>query len=121
MVAAGPPAAVWSRENAWRAETGVTVDAEQWSVLEMVLGTDLLARVCGRFDDGRSDDRLRYLTDLVARLRRTHDAAGVREWLATEQPAAGGATPASVLAGDWDPDAEGPQRLRASLPPVRVG
>lgn len=93
--------------------------SEQWSVLEMVLGTRLLADVCGPFDDGHADDRLAYLSQLLTRLRRRFDSAGVREWFGASSPATGGATPRQVLSGAWLPDDPGPRRLLDSVPPAR--
>lgn len=87
-------------------------------MLEIVLGTRLLARVCGPFDDGLSDQRLAYLVDLVARLRRSYDTSGVQQWFEQHSEVVQGA-PVDVLAGDWDPDDERPRRLREALPPAR--
>lgn len=92
------------------------MNSEQWSVLEIVLGTPLLARVCGPFDDGRDADRLSYLLDLIARLRRSYDPVGIQERFVTSS---GGAAPVDVLQGDWDPAGKPAQRLLRSLPAVR--
>jgi hypothetical protein len=86
------------------------MDAEHWSVVEMVLGTELLARVCGPFDDGAENARLAYLVLVVQALQRTHGPAGIRAWFLTPhgegQPAA-----VEVLLGSWDPQAPAPQAL----------
>lgn len=94
------------------------MNSEHWSVLEIVLGTALLARVCGPFDDGRDPDRLAYLLDVVARLRRSYDTFGVQQWFEQHSEVVQ-AAPVDVLVGGWDPDDERPRRLREALPPAR--
>lgn len=96
------------------------MNSEHWSVLEIVLGTPLLARVCGPFDDGGSDARLEYLMDVVARLRRLYDSLGIQQWFEQERPAIS-AAPIDVLRGAWHPDDEGPRLLREGLAPARGG
>ncbi|MBA3621060.1 MAG: hypothetical protein H0W51_01900 [Euzebyales bacterium] len=86
------------------------MDAEHWSVVEMVLGTELLARVCGPFDDGVEDARLTYLMLLVQALQRTHGPAGIRAWFQTS-PGEGQPAAVEVLSGNWDPRAPAPQAL----------
>lgn len=81
-----------------------------------MLGTPLLARVCGPFDDGASDARLEYLMDVVARLRRSYDSFGIQQWFEQESPAVS-AAPIDVLCAAWDPDDEAPRLLREGLPP----
>lgn len=94
------------------------MDPEQWSLLEPVLGTEILAHVCGPFDDALSVARLEYLVDLVARLRRRYDNEGVREWfLASSVP--DGRRPVDVLSGAWDPAARAPALLSDGLAPAR--
>ena len=94
------------------------VNSEHWSVLEIVLGTSLLARVCGPFDDEHNAARLEYLTDLVARLRRSYDTLGIQQWF-MQQSEAVSATPVDVLQGDWNPNDAGPRLLQEGLPPAR--
>ncbi|MDQ3709444.1 MAG: hypothetical protein M3387_09140 [Actinomycetota bacterium] len=86
------------------------MDAEQWSVVEMVLGTELLARVCGPFDDGAQDARLTYLVLVVQALQRTHGPEGIRAWFQTS-PGEGHPAAVEVLSGRWDPQAPAPQAL----------
>ena len=94
------------------------MDPEHWSLLEPVLGTEILARVCGPFDDALSPARLEYLVDVVARLRRRYDAEGVREWFLAPS-GADGRRPVDVLGGAWDPAAQAPAGLSDGLAPAR--
>lgn len=89
------------------------VDPEQWSVVEMTLGTELVAAVCGPFDDGHSDERLAYLLDLLRRLRGIDPPAWFRN------PGPDGHAPVAVLTGAWRPTDPDPTRLRDALPAPR--
>ena len=78
-----------------------TLDPENWSQLEVILGTHLLADICGPFDDGVEPKRLELLTELVTRLRRRYDNQGVRVWFA--QARIKGTSPREILSGAWHP------------------
>lgn len=90
------------------------VDPEQWSVVEMTLGTELVAAICGPFDDAHAGERLAYLLDLLGRLRGRVDAA---DWF--RSPGPDGLAPLAVLRGAWRPTDLEPMRLRDSLPSAR--
>ncbi len=94
------------------------MNSEDWSLLEIVLGTPLLARICGPFDDSHNAARLEYLTDVVTRLRRSYDTLGVQEWFLTKSPTVGVA-PVELLTGAWNPHDLHPRQLRDVLPPAR--
>ncbi|MGQ0669492.1 MAG: hypothetical protein ACT4PO_07455 [Actinomycetota bacterium] len=57
--------------------------------------------------------RLHFLAKVVADLLGAYNEFGVLRWFDRPRAALGGRSPAEVLAGDWDPDAEGPLGVRS--------
>lgn len=56
--------------------------------------------------------RLHFLALVVGDLAGAYNEIGIRRWFDRPRSALGGRTPASFLAGDWDPADDGPQRVR---------
>jgi transcriptional regulator with XRE-family HTH domain len=57
--------------------------------------------------------RLHFLALVVGDLAGAYNEIGIRRWFDRPRSQLGGRTPASYLAGEWDPGDEGPQRVRA--------
>ncbi len=57
--------------------------------------------------------RLHFLAQIVADLRGAYSEVGVRTWFDRTRTQLGGRAPAQLLTGDWDPEAAGPQEVRA--------
>jgi hypothetical protein len=57
--------------------------------------------------------RLHYVAMVVADLLGGYNELGVRRWFARKRKALAGKSPLAVLRGAWDPDDEGPERVRA--------
>lgn len=105
----------------------------EWGALTTRLGDDLVARLCrvsasslARYASGARvtpdpvAHRLHHLALVVADLAGSYNERGIRRWFDRARPQLGGATPASLLTGDWDPDDPGPQRI-AELAAVLAG
>ena len=56
--------------------------------------------------------RLDFLALVVGGLVGSYDEVGVRRWFHRPRELLNGRTPAQLLDGDWDPDDEGPRRVR---------
>ncbi len=56
--------------------------------------------------------RLHFLALVVGDLAGAYNEIGIRRWFDRPRSPLGGRTPASFLAGSWDPGDEGPQRVR---------
>ncbi|MGH3426868.1 MAG: hypothetical protein ACRDQZ_04770 [Mycobacteriales bacterium] len=55
--------------------------------------------------------RLHHLARIVAALAGGYNDFGIRRWFMRRRPQLEGRAPTDVLAGDWDPDEDGPQRV----------
>ena len=93
----------------------------EWAAVAGRLGDDLVARLTSvspsslaRYAGGLRTTpdavaaRLHHLALVVADLAGSFNDRGIRRWFDRARPQLGGATPASLLAGDWDPDDPGP-------------
>jgi hypothetical protein len=56
--------------------------------------------------------RLHFLALVVGDLAGSYNDIGIRRWFHRKRAPLGDRTPASLLKGDWDPDEEGPARVR---------
>ena len=56
--------------------------------------------------------RLHFLALVVGDLAGSYNATGVRRWFQRKRTLLGGQSPAELLTGEWDPDDEGPARVR---------
>ena len=57
--------------------------------------------------------RLHFLALVVGDLAGSYNDIGVRRWFHRKRTALENRSPAAILAGDWDPDEDGPMRVRA--------
>lgn len=55
--------------------------------------------------------RLHHLAVIVSHLAAGYNDFGIRRWFGRPRAQLDGTAPAHLLSGDWDPDAEGPQRV----------
>ncbi len=98
----------------------------EWEAVTARLGDDLMTRLCqispsslARYASGarRTPDavaqRLHHVAMVVADLAGSYNDRGIRRWFDRDRPQLAGATPASLLVGDWDPDEVGPLRVSA--------
>lgn len=98
-------------------------DTEIEAVVE-VLGADLAGRLAHlsqsslrRYVTGERAtpdavaSRVHHLAVIVSHLAAGYNEFGIRRWFTRPRPQLEGSAPADLLAGDWDPDAEGPQRV----------
>lgn len=71
-----------------------------------------------RYQSGERDTpdpiaaRLHFLALVVGDLSGSYNATGIRRWFQRKRTLLDGESPAALLAGDWDPDDEGPARVR---------
>jgi hypothetical protein len=97
----------------------------EWVGLERVLGADLLAALVGvsssslrRYAAGTRDTpddvaaRLHFLALVVGDLAGSYNDVGVRRWFGRRRSQLGGQAPADLLQGAWDPQDEGPDKVR---------
>lgn len=56
--------------------------------------------------------RLHFLALLVSDLAGSYNEIGIRRWFQRKRTQLNGRAPAAFLKGDWDPDDEGPARVR---------
>jgi transcriptional regulator with XRE-family HTH domain len=56
--------------------------------------------------------RLHFLALVVGDLAGSYNDIGIRRWFQRKRTQLGGRAPAAVLAGEWDPEDEGPARVR---------
>jgi hypothetical protein len=56
--------------------------------------------------------RLHHIALIVGDLSGAYNDVGVRRWFGRARTALGGKTPAALLSGDWNPDADAPQQVR---------
>ena len=57
--------------------------------------------------------RLHFLALLVGDLAGSYNDIGIRRWFHRKRTALDNRTPVSILAGEWDPDGDGPAKVRA--------
>jgi hypothetical protein len=97
----------------------------EWKGLERVLGADLLGNLIGvspsslrRYAIGARDTpddiaaRLHFLALVVGDLSGSYNEIGVRRWFERRRTQLGGKTPAELLQDGWDPQDEGPDKVR---------
>jgi hypothetical protein len=97
----------------------------EWAGLERMLGSDLLGSLVGvspsslrRYAAGTREtpddvaDRLHYLALVVGDLSGSYNDIGVRRWFGRRRTQLDGQAPADLLRGSWDPQGEGPERVR---------
>lgn len=100
--------------------------AYEWKGLARVFSPDDLAELVRvsvsslkRYQTGERDTpdavaaRLHFLALVVGDLAGSYNETGIRRWFQRKRTLLDGRSPASLLAGDWDPDEEGPMRIRA--------
>ena len=97
----------------------------EWGGLGRVFAVDDLAALLNvspsslkRYQSGERDTpdavaaRLHFLALLVGDLAGSYNDIGIRRWFHRKRTLLGDRAPAALLKGDWDPDEEGPQRVR---------
>ena len=96
----------------WPAVSGV-IDAEQLAPLLNVSVSSLKRYASGERDT--PDDvaaRLHHVALIVGDLAGAYNDVGVRRWFERKRAALHGKPPAALLAGDWNPDDNLPQKVR---------
>jgi hypothetical protein len=101
------------------------VPAAEIRELANILGLERLAALCGtsqpslrRYVAGERDtpdavaQRIHFIARLVAALQGSYNEFGVRRWLDRPRRQLDGHAPSQLLAGEWDPDDDAPQRVR---------
>jgi hypothetical protein len=79
---------------------------------------DVSASSLKRYQSGDRDTpdaiaaRLHFLALLVSDLAGSYNEIGIRRWFQRKRTQLDGRAPAAFLKGDWDPDDEGPGRVR---------
>jgi hypothetical protein len=97
----------------------------EWAGLERLLGPDLLSELVGvspsslrRYSSSARSTpdvvaaRLHFLALVVGDLAGSYNAFGVRRWFERPRTQLGGAAPAALLTGAWDPNDAGAGRVR---------
>lgn len=100
--------------------------SSEWPRLMGVLGRDLLARLLrigtssvGRYERAERDTpdevaaKLHWLALVVGDLAGAYNEIGIRRWFDRKRSALDGRAPAQLLAKKWQPEDEGPGRVRA--------
>jgi len=98
----------------------------EWGGLARVFDADNLAALLNisasslkRYAGGERDTpdavaaRLHFLALVVGDLAGSYNDIGIRRWFQRKRSKLDGRAPAAILTGDWDPDHEGPMRVRA--------
>lgn len=98
----------------------------EWAAMTGLFGVEELARLVrisvaslrryGAGDRPTPDAvaaRLHLIARISADLRGAYSDVGVRRWFRRARSQLGGAAPAELLEPGWDPDDEGPERVRA--------
>jgi hypothetical protein len=92
---------------------GRVFDVEELSALLNVSPSSLK-----RYQSGERDTpdlvaaRLHFLALVVGDLSGSYNDIGIRRWFHRKRTLLADRTPASLLKGDWDPDEDGPARVR---------
>lgn len=99
---------------------------QEWLPVAEILGEAELARLLnisessvsryksgGRGTPDAVASRLHFLTVVLADLAGSYNEFGMRRWFLRSRSALDDHSPKDILAGDWDPDENGPQRVRA--------
>jgi hypothetical protein len=97
----------------------------EWGGLARVFGADELAPLLQvsvsslkRYQAGERTTpdivaaRLHFLALVIGDLAGSYNDLGIRRWFHRKRSLLDGRTPASLLKGEWDPDDEGPGRVR---------
>jgi hypothetical protein len=113
-------------ESLHRALEASPVPEFEWPSLIELFGAEQLAGLVGvsvaslrRYAGGARPTpdavaaRLHLLAQLTADLRGAYSEVGVRRWFERKRTQLDGLAPRDILRGDWDPDATGPQEIRA--------
>jgi len=101
------------------------VPAREWPSLSRVFEPDQLASLVNvslsslrRYQNGARQtpdevaERLHFLALVVADLAGAYNDIGIRRWFERPRALLGGKRPAALLAGDWDPEGPGAQKVR---------
>ena len=102
------------------------VPDREWPALLRVIEGDQLAALLGisasslrRYAAGERTTpdivaaRLHHLALIVGDLAGAYNDVGIRRWFERKRTALDGRAPSALLSGDWDPDDEAPQQVRA--------
>lgn len=102
------------------------VPAYEWKALARVFSADDLAALLDvslsslkRYQSGERNTpdlvaaRLHFLALVVGDLAGTYNDVGIRRWFQRKRTQLDGRAPAALLRSNWDPDDDGPQRVRA--------
>ena len=97
----------------------------EWAGLGRVFAPDDLAALINvslsslkRYQSGERDTpddvaaRLHFLALVVGDLAGSYNDIGIRRWFHRKRTLLDGRAPVALLKGDWDPDEEGPERVR---------
>lgn len=97
----------------------------EWKSMRELLKDDLLERLLGvsrqsiqryasreRETPQQVADRLHAVALIVSDLAGSYNEFGIRRWFERVRAQLGGKSPAQLLKGEWDPDAEMPRRVR---------
>jgi transcriptional regulator with XRE-family HTH domain len=97
----------------------------EWKGVARVFPVDDLAALLGvsvsslkRYESGDRDTpdevaaRLHFLALVIGDLAGSYNDIGIRRWFQRKRSQLDARSPAAILAGSWDPDAAGPQRVR---------
>jgi hypothetical protein len=100
--------------------------AQEWSALVSLLGEDLLARLVAvspsslaRYRTGTRAtpdlvaSRLHTVALIASDLAGSYNSFGIRRWFTRSRSALGGVAPADLLVGEWEPESEPVERVRA--------
>jgi len=99
--------------------------AHEWKGMARVFSAEDLAQLLDvslsslkRYQSGERETpdlvaaRLHFLALVVGDLSGSYNEVGIRRWFERKRTQLDGRTPASLLKRNWDPDEEGPQRVR---------
>ncbi|PYI69084.1 hypothetical protein CVV68_04675 [Arthrobacter livingstonensis] len=99
---------------------------QEWEPIHGLLGDDLLEKLVAtstssvhRYRTGERTTpdnvaaRLHFVTLIVADLLGSYNDFGIRRWFGRKRTALSGRSPQEILAGDWDPDDDGPGEVKS--------